>query len=76
MTDCSNYHGISFLSTSHKMLSDVFLSRLSPYIDEIIGDHQHGLQHNRSATDSDFLHLSNTKEEMGVFHIYMNIKGS
>jgi hypothetical protein len=38
-TDCSNYRGTSLLSTSYKMLSNILLSRLSPYIDEIIGDH-------------------------------------
>jgi hypothetical protein len=32
-TDSSNYHGISFLSTSYKILSSILLSRLSPYID-------------------------------------------
>jgi hypothetical protein len=36
---CSNYHGISLFSTSIKILSNIFLSRLSPYIDEIICDH-------------------------------------
>jgi hypothetical protein len=29
-TDCSNYRGISFLSTSYKILSNVLLCRLSP----------------------------------------------
>jgi hypothetical protein len=29
-TDCSNYQGISLLSTSYKMLSNILLSRLSP----------------------------------------------
>jgi hypothetical protein len=37
-TNCSNYCGISLLSTSYKIFSNI-LSRLSPYIDEIIGDH-------------------------------------
>jgi hypothetical protein len=41
-TDCSNYHGMSLPSTSYKILSTVLLSRLSPYTDEIIGDHQCG----------------------------------
>jgi hypothetical protein len=41
-TDCSNYRGISLLSTSHKSLSNILLSRLSPYTDEIIGDQQRG----------------------------------
>jgi hypothetical protein len=29
---CSNYRGISLLSTSYKMLSNIFLSRSNPYI--------------------------------------------
>jgi hypothetical protein len=41
-TDCSYYHGISLLSTSYKFLSNILLSRLSPYVDEIIGDDQCG----------------------------------
>jgi hypothetical protein len=39
----SNYRGISLLSTSYNILSSILLSRLSPYVDEIIGDHQCGL---------------------------------
>jgi hypothetical protein len=41
-TDCSNYRGISLLSNSYKMLSNVLLARLTPYGDEITGDHQCG----------------------------------
>jgi hypothetical protein len=37
--DCNNYRGISLLSTSYKILSNILLSRLSPYTDEIIGVH-------------------------------------
>jgi hypothetical protein len=50
----SNYRGISLLSTSYKILSNVLLSRLSPYVDEIIGDHQCGFRHNRSNADQIF----------------------
>jgi hypothetical protein len=53
-TDCNNYHGISLLSTSYKILSNILLSRLGPYIDKITGDHQCGFQHNRSTTDQIF----------------------
>jgi hypothetical protein len=49
-TDCNNYCGISLLSTSYKILSNN-LSRLSPYIDEIIGAHQCGFRRNRYTTD-------------------------
>jgi hypothetical protein len=41
-TDCNDYRGLSLLSTSYKILSNILLSRLSPYIDKIIGYHQCG----------------------------------
>jgi hypothetical protein len=41
-TECSNYRGISMLLTSYKILSNMLLSRLITYADEIIGDHQCG----------------------------------
>jgi hypothetical protein len=53
-TDCNNYRGISLLSTSYKILSNILLSRLSPYIDEIIWDHQCGFRRNISTTDQIF----------------------
>jgi len=40
--DCSNYRGISLLPTTYKILSNILLSRLTPYAEEIIGDHQYG----------------------------------
>jgi hypothetical protein len=36
------YHGISLLSTSCKILSNILPSRLSSYIDRITGDHHCG----------------------------------
>jgi hypothetical protein len=38
-TDCNNYQGISLLSTAYKILSDILLARLTPYVNEVIGDH-------------------------------------
>ena len=40
-TDCSNYKGISLWPTMYKILSNILLSRLTPYA-EIIGEHQCG----------------------------------
>jgi hypothetical protein len=53
-TDSNNYCGISLLSTSYKILSTILLSRLGPYIDEIIGDNQCGFRRNRSSADQIF----------------------
>jgi hypothetical protein len=50
-TDCNNYRGISLLSTSYKILSNILLSRLVPYIDEI---HHCGFRRKRSTTDQIF----------------------
>jgi hypothetical protein len=52
--DFSNYQGISLLSTSFKIVSSILLSRLTLYVDEIIGDHQCGFRLNRSTTDQIF----------------------
>ena len=50
-TDCINYRGISRLSTTYKILSNILLSQLTPYAEEIIWDHQCGFRRNRSTTD-------------------------
>jgi hypothetical protein len=65
-SDCNNYRGISLLSTSYNILSNILLSRLSLYIDEIIGGHQCGFRRNRSTTDQIFLHSSDTEKKVGV----------
>ena len=46
-TDYNNYLGISLLPTTYKILSNILLSRLIPYVKEIIGDHQRGFRCNR-----------------------------
>jgi hypothetical protein len=53
-TDCSDCRGISVLSTSYTILSNNLPSRLSPYVDNITGDHQCGFQHNRLTNDHIF----------------------
>ena len=50
-TECGNFGGISLLSTVYKILSNILLSSLTPYAEEIIGDHQCGFRRNRSTTD-------------------------
>jgi len=53
-TDCNNYRGISLLPTTYKVLSNILLSRLTPYGEEVIADHQCGFRHSRSTTDHIF----------------------
>ena len=49
-TECSNYNGISLLPTTYTILSNILLSRLTPYAEEIIGDNQCGFRRNMSTT--------------------------
>ena len=53
-TDCSNRRCISLLLTAYKIISNITPSRLTPYAEEITGDHHCGFQHNRSTTDHMF----------------------
>ena len=39
------------LGQQHKILSQTLLSRLTPYAEEIIGDHRRGFRRNRSTAD-------------------------
>ena len=42
------------MPTMYKIISHILLSRLTPYAEEIIGDHQCGFRRNRSTTDRIF----------------------
>jgi hypothetical protein len=53
-TDCNNYRGMSLLSTAYKILSNILLARLTPYVNEVIGDHRCGFHRNRSTIDQIF----------------------
>jgi hypothetical protein len=68
-SDCSNYRGISLLPTSYKILSNILLSKLIPYADEIIGDQKCGLRHNRSTDQIYIRHILEKKwEYKGTVH--------
>jgi hypothetical protein len=53
-TDCNYYRGITLLSTADKILSNILLAGLIPYVSEIIGDYQCGFHCNRFTTDQIF----------------------
>ena len=50
-TYCSKYGSISLLPTTYKILANILLSMLTPYAEEIIGDHHCRFRRNRSTTD-------------------------
>jgi len=64
-SNCNNYRGISLFPTCYKVLSNILLTRLSVYVDEIIGDHQCGFRRNRNV-GPDFRLETNFGEEMVI----------
>jgi hypothetical protein len=42
------------LSTAYKILSNILLARLTPYVSEVIRNHQCGFHHHRSSTNQIF----------------------
>jgi hypothetical protein len=63
--DCSNFRGKSLSSTTYKILSNILLSRLTPYAENIFGDHQYEYRHNNNYW-SYSLYSSNTWEKMEI----------
>jgi hypothetical protein len=61
-TDCSNCRGLSLLLTTYRILSNILLSRLTPYIRDT-GDHQCVFRCNRLATDQIFCIYPTLKEK-------------
>jgi hypothetical protein len=59
---CSNYRRISLLPTKYRIWSNILLPKLTPYVEEIIGDHQCWFCCDRS----DILHSSDTGEKLGI----------
>jgi hypothetical protein len=53
-TGRNNYRGITLLSTAYKILSNIFLARLTPYVNGVIEDHECGFRRNRSTMDQIF----------------------
>jgi hypothetical protein len=64
--DRSSCQGILLLSTTCKILSNILLSRLTPYAGEITGDHQCGFQCNRSTTVHIFCIHQILEKKMGI----------
>jgi len=73
--ECSNYRGISLLPATYKILSNILLSRLTRYAEEIIGDHQCGFRHNRS-TQLLIIYIAFLKNSEGALLNKLNILAS
>jgi len=51
---CENYRGIALGNATYKILSNIILGKIKPYIEKNIGDYQNGLRDGRSVIDNIF----------------------
>jgi sorting nexin-29 len=51
---CQNYRGIVLLMMKYKLFSTILACRMTPYMEEVVGDYQCGFRKNRSTTDQIF----------------------
>ena len=51
---CENYRGIALGNATSKILVNIILEKIKPYIEKIIGDYQNGLRDGRSVIDNIF----------------------
>lgn len=54
-TNCSNYRGIALLNTTYKILTNILLARISPYVEDSLDDAQCGFRPNRSTIDNIYI---------------------
>jgi len=77
-TDCTNYRGTKILPCMYKILSNKLLSRLTPYAEEITGDHQCEFRRSRSTSDHIFCirQILEKKWEYNeaVYHIFIDFE--
>jgi hypothetical protein len=58
---CENYRGIALGNAAYKILSNITLGKIKPYIENIKGDYQSGFTHRRSVIDNKFALQINEK---------------
>jgi len=49
-----NYRGIALRNAGYKILSNLILGKIKPYIEKVMGDYQNGFRYGRSVIDNIF----------------------
>ena len=51
---CENYRGIAVGNAAYKILSNIILGKIKPYVEKVVGDYQNGFRDGRSVIDNIF----------------------
>ena len=49
---CENYRGIALENAAYKILLNIIMGKIKPYIEKVMGGYQNGLRDGRSVIDS------------------------
>jgi len=61
-----NYRGIALVNTAYRILANINLEKIKPYIEKITGDYQIGFRDVRSVTDNIFVPKIKKQENLGI----------
>jgi hypothetical protein len=51
---CENYRGTALGNAANKILSNIILGKIKPYIEKVMGDNQNGFRDTRSVIENTF----------------------
>jgi len=63
---CENYRGIALGNAAYKILSNIMLRKIKPYIEKVMEDYQNGFRDGRFVIDKHFSNENNKQENLGV----------
>jgi hypothetical protein len=80
VTSCTNCRGIGLLCITYKICSNILFERLSPYVENIIGDYQCGFHQGRSISEQIFniYQILEKRSEFGIetHHLFIDFKAA
>jgi len=75
---CENYRGITFGNAAYKILVNIILEKIKPYIETITGDYQNAFRYGRSVIDNIFILKIINKEiwecNQGVQYLFIDFQ--
>lgn len=75
---CENYRGVSLLCVAYKIFTDLLRQRITPYVEENIGQYQGGFRRGKSTIDQLFIVRQIMEKsweyDTGIFQLFIDFK--